>query len=192
VSEVTLSTEASALGDACTGEKEHFGEHYLFVQREKLITALGVLKDEGYDYFSECVAVDYSKWEHSRDLTGRFEVVYNLLSTKTFKRIFVKVGVDDGQTIESAKKIYAGAEYPEKEIGDLFGIIFTGNELAPGTRFIMPDDWVGHPLRKEFPLGGEDVLFDGATRGPAVEDKMVPHAGESFEGKTGTGDVSGR
>jgi NADH-quinone oxidoreductase subunit C len=74
----------------------------------------------------------------------------------------------------------------------MYGIIFTGNELKPGERFMLPDDWVGFPLRKEYPLGGEDVLFDIGTRGPAVEDTMRPHAGESFEGKTGTEEVSGR
>jgi NADH-quinone oxidoreductase subunit C len=192
IEEPTLSSEAALLGAMCSGEKQHLDEHFVFVHRDQIVSALTALRDSGYDYFSECVGVDYSKWEHSRDLEGRFEVVYNLMSTKTFKRLFVKVGVDDGQTIPTAKGVYAGAEYPEKEIGDLYGIVFVGNELLPGTRFILPDDWVGYPLRKEYPLGGEDVLFDGGTRGPAIEDKMMPHAGESFEGKTGTGDVSGR
>jgi len=69
---------------------------------------------------------------------------------------------------------------------------FEGNELAKGERFLLPDDWIGFPLRKEYPLGGEDVLFDQGDRGPAVEDVSMPHAGESFEGKTGSEDVSGR
>ncbi|HZH98420.1 MAG TPA: NADH-quinone oxidoreductase subunit C, partial [Fimbriimonadaceae bacterium] len=75
-------------------------------------------------------------------------------------------------------------------IWDMFGVVFEGNEQSE--RFLMPEDWVGHPLRKEFPLGGEDVLFDQGDRGPAVEDVSMPHAGESFEGKTGTDEVSGR
>jgi NADH-quinone oxidoreductase subunit C len=104
----------------------------------------------------------------------------------------LKVGVDDGQTVPTCKEVFLGAEYPEKEIGDLFGIVFAGNQLEPGERFMMPDDWVGFPLRKEYPLGGEDVLFDRGDYGPAVEDVSMPHAGESFEGKTGSEDVSGR
>jgi NADH-quinone oxidoreductase subunit C len=51
---------------------------------------------------------------------------------------------------------------------------------------------MGYPLRKEYPLGGEDVLFDRGQHGPAIEDVSMPHAGESFEGKTGSEDVSGR
>jgi NADH-quinone oxidoreductase subunit C len=192
MTEEILSQEAVLLGDALIGEKEHFGEQFLLVKRDSIISALTALRDFGYDFFSECVGVDYSTWTHTRDLDGRFEIVYNLLSTTTYKRIFVKIAVDDGQTVDSARDVYTGAEYPEKEIGDLYGVVFVGNELVPGTRFILPDDWIGFPLRKEYPLGGEDVLFDGATRGPAVEDQMMPHAGESFEGKTGTGDVSGR
>jgi len=171
------------------------GELYLCVKKEDLLKTLQVLKDSSdlqYTFFSECVGVDYSTWPHARDLDGRFEVVYNLLSIKLNKRIFVKTSVNDGEAIPTAKHIFLGAEYPEKEIGDMYGIVFTGNELLTGTRFMLPDDWVGFPLRKEYPLGGEDVLFDLGDRGPAVEDKMSPHAGESFEGKTGSQDISGR
>jgi NADH-quinone oxidoreductase subunit C len=74
----------------------------------------------------------------------------------------------------------------------MFGIVFEGNAARAGQRFMLPDDWQGFPLRKEYPLGGEDVNFDQGTRGPAVEDVSMPHAGESFEGKTGSEDVSGR
>jgi NADH-quinone oxidoreductase subunit C len=183
------------LGDAVLKVKEPLGELYICVKRESIIDALTTLRDHEdlkYNYFSECVGVDYSRWEHDRDLPERFEVVYNLMSIPSAKRVFIKIGVDDGQLVETAKDVYLGAEYPEKEIGDLYGIRFNGNELPAGERFLLPDDWTGFPLRKEYPLGGEDVLFDLATRGPAVEDVQMPHAGESFEGKTGSEDVSGR
>lgn len=173
--------------------KEFRGETYLCVRREALPRVIELLKDDPdlqYEYFSECLGVDYSAWNHERDFAERFEVVYNLMSLKHSSRIFVKVGVDDGQKVPTIKKIFLGAEYPEREVWDLFGIVFEGNEQTQ--RFLLPDDWVGFPLRKEYPLGGEDVLFDKGTRGPAVEDLSMPHAGESFEGKTGTEDVSGR
>jgi len=102
----------------------------------------------------------------------------------------VKVSVDDGQTVPSLTPIFLGAEYPEREVNDLFGIVFSGNEQSG--RFLLPDDWVGFPLRKEYPLGGDDVIFDKGDRGPAVEDLMAPHAGESFEGRTGSEEISGR
>ena len=182
-------------GDALFKVKEFAGDTFLCVDRTKIVEIVEFLRDDpelAYDYFVECLGVDYSTWEHERDLEGRFEVVYNLYSTKHSARIFLKLGVDDGQTVPTLKDVFLGAEYPEKETGDLFGIVFEGNQLEPGERFILPDDWAGFPLRKEYPLGGDDVLFDQGDRGPAVEDVSMPHAGESFEGKTGSEDVSGR
>ncbi len=173
--------------------KEYRGESYLCVTREALPAIISFLKHDAdlqYDYFSECLGVDYSTWTHERDLAERFVVVYNLMSLKHSSRIFVKVGVNDGQKVPTLKHIFIGAEYPEREVNDLYGVIFEGNEQTQ--RFLLPDDWVGFPLRKEYPLGGEDVVFDQGTKGPAVEDMSMPHAGESFEGKTGSDDVSGR
>lgn len=183
----------AALPDALLKVKEFRGETFLCVRRESLVDVISFLKDDpelAYDYFAECVGVDYSAWTHERDLEGRFEVVYNLMSVKHASRIFVKVGVDDGQKVPTVKHLFLGAEYPEREVNDLFGVVFEGNEQT--TRFLLPDDWVGYPLRKEYPLGGDDVVFAQGDRGPAVEDVSMPHAGESFEGKTGSEDVSGR
>ncbi|MDI9638827.1 NADH-quinone oxidoreductase subunit C [Kamptonema cortianum] len=185
----------SALKSGFLGSKVFRDETFVFVKREKIADAIEHLKqhpDFGYDYFVECVGVDYLTWDHPRDLPERFEVVYNLYSTKTHQRIYLKVGADEGQTVPTVKHIFLGAEYPEREIQDLYGVIFEGNEPIPGERFLLPDDWVGYPLRKDFPLGGEDVVFHEGTLGPAVEDVQMPHAGESFEGLTGSEDVSGR
>lgn len=169
------------------------GETFLCVDRDQLVEVIRVLKEDertAYDYFCECVGVDYSQWPHARDFEERFEVVYNLMSLKHYARIFIKVGVNDGQTVPTVKQLFLGAEYPEREVNDLFGVVFAGNEQS--TRFLLPDDWVGYPLRKEYPLGGEDVLFAQGDRGPAVEDESAPHAGESWEGRTGSEKVSGR
>jgi len=161
------------------------------VKTETVADVIQYLKDElGYDYYVECLGVDYLTWKHDRDMDGRFEVVTNLYSTKTSQRIYIKVAVDDGQTVPTVKHVFIGAEYPEREIWDLFGVVFEGNEQTQ--RFLLPDDWVGHPLRKDVGLGGEDVVFDQGTKVPAVEDVQTPHAGESFEGSTGSEDVSGR
>lgn len=173
--------------------KEFRGDTYICVTRESLKEVCELLRDDPeleYKMFSECTCVDYSKWEHERDLSDRFEVVYNLFSLKYFSRIFVKVGAYDGVTVPSMTAVWPGAEYPEREVWDLFGVVFEGHPQLE--RFLLPDDWVGFPLRKEVPLGGEDVDFAQNTKGPAVEDVSMPHAGESFEGKTGSEDVSGR
>lgn len=185
----------AAIGDALLKTSRRAGFLYLVVARDRILDALTALRDDPTtrcDYFAECLGLDYSRWNHERDVPERFEVVYNLMSVARAARVFVKIGVDDGQSVPTAMHVYQGAEFPEKEIRDLFGIDFRGNEFLPATRFLLPDDWVGFPLRKEIPLGGEDVLFDGDDRGPAIEDRMVPHAGESFEGRTGSQDVSGR
>ncbi len=183
------------LGKRILKKFENRGDTYICLDPADLREAVSVLKSDPttkFDYFVECLGVDYSQWNHPRDLPGRFEVIYNLYSTYLHKRLFIKVSVDDGQSIPTLKDIFSGAEYPERETQDLFGILFEGNEPTPGERFMLPDDWVGYPLRKEYPLGGEDVVFHGGTEGPAVEDVQMPHAGESFEGKTGSEDVAGR
>lgn len=175
--------------------KEDRGETFLCVDRRHIVEIVRYLKEDpelAYDYFVECVGVDYSRFEHPRDLTERFEVVYNLMSLKLASRLFIKIGVDDGQTVPTLTGLFLGAEYPERETQDLFGIIFEGNGPRPAERFLLPDDWVGYPLRKEYPLGGEDVLFDAGELGPAVEDLQMPHAGESFVGRTGTEEIGGR
>ena len=192
--------EVVKIQDRCPGGvtkvKEYRGDTFICVKKESLRDVILVLKNDpalDYQYFSECLGVDYSTWTHERDFPdSRFEVVYNLMSLRHFSRIFIKVGVNDGETVPTIKDIFLGAEYPERETQDLFGIQFEGNEPSAGMRFLLPDDWVGFPLRKEYPLGGEDVVFAQGTRGPAVEDQSSPHAGESFEGKTGSNDVSGR
>jgi NADH-quinone oxidoreductase subunit C len=173
--------------------KQFREDTYLCVNRERIAEVIEFLKNDPdleYSYFSECLGVDYSTWPHERDLPERFEVVYNLMSLKHFSRIFIKISANDGQRIPTVKNVFLGAEFPEREINDMFGLVFDGNEQIG--RFLLPDDWVGYPLRKEYPLGGEDVLFDKGDRGPAVEDVSMPHAGESFEGKTGSDEVSGR
>lgn len=186
-------TLRSAIGDGLIKVAEKQAGTYYCVTPDALLKTLETFRDQAdFKFFSECVGADYSTWKHERDLPGRFEVVYNLLSLSCKERVFIKTSVNDGESLPTAKHVYHGAEYPEKEIGDLYGIVFVGNELTEGTRFMLPDDWVGFPLRKEYPLGGEDVLFDQGTRGPAIEDKMRPHAGESFEGRTGSTEVSGR
>lgn len=191
-----VSKIQSALPNAIVKVREYRGDTFICVHRDSLRDVILLLKNDAsldYQYFSECLGVDYSTWTHERDFPeSRFEVIYNLMSLRHYSRIFVKVGVNDGESIPTVKDIFLGAEYPERETQDLFGINFTGNEPPAEMRFLLPDDWIGFPLRKEYPLGGEDVVFAQDTRGPAVEDVQMPHAGESFDGKTGSEDVSGR
>jgi NADH-quinone oxidoreductase subunit C len=180
-------------GDDILSVTERLGETYVCVNRDQIAKIHEFLKNDpelSYDYFVECVGVDYGAWNHDRDFIERFEVVYNLYSVKHASRLFIKVGVNDGQKVPTVKNVFLGAEYPEREVWDLLGVVFEGNEQEE--RFLLPEDWVGFPLRKDEPLGGEDVHFHDGASGPAVEDLQQPHAGESFEGTTGSEGVSGR
>ncbi len=189
--------EAALLRESFSGAGlkfiEKLGDLFVCVPRDRLLEVAEFLRDDdalAYKYISDITCADYSRWTKPRDLQGRFEVIYNLYSPKYFSRLFLKVGLDDGESVPSLITVFPGAEYPEREVWDLFGVVFEGHPKLE--RFLLPDDWVGFPLRKEFPLGGEDVTFAQGTKGPAVEDEPKPHAGESFEGKTGSEEVSGR
>ena len=128
-----VSKIQSTFGAAVLKVKVFRDETYVCLDRSRIADVLTFLRDDAdlaYDYFVECVGVDYSTWQHERDLAGRFEVVYNIFSTKHSQRLFLKVAVDDGQTIPTAKNVFLGAEYPEREIWDLLGVVFEGNEIG--------------------------------------------------------------
>ncbi len=83
----------------------------------------------------------------------RFEVVYHLLSIPKKERVRLKVKLDSGSpVVESLTAIWPGANYFEREIFDLFGVRFTGHPYL--RRIMMPEDWEGHPLRKDYPVEG--------------------------------------
>jgi len=172
---------------------EFRGDTWIYIRPECLLRVCQLLRDDpdlNYLYISDVMGIDWlPKWQ-AGEKPKRFEVVYNLYSPVSFQRIFLKVRVNEGERVPSVTPIWEGANYPEREVYDMFGIPFEGHPNLK--RILMPDDWVGHPLRKDFPLGGEEIPFAQQTMGPAIEDLTHPHAGESFEGKTGTEPVSGR
>jgi NADH-quinone oxidoreductase subunit C len=118
------------------------------------------LFDEGYEMMVDLTAVD---WFRKKE--PRFEVVVNLLSLSKNLRKTIKVQVqDDTLTIPSITDIYPGANFYEREVFDMFGIIFENHPEL--TRILMPDDWVGHPLRKDYGSGRIPVQFKNA---PSVD-----------------------
>jgi NADH-quinone oxidoreductase subunit C len=173
------------------------GDTRITVRRELIPQILEFLRDDPElqcNFFSECLGVDYLDPNTGEYILGkphRFEVVYNLYSFRyengqqvgRNQRIFIKVGVpEEDAVVPTVTGVYAGANWPEREIYDMFGIRFSGHPDL--RRILMPDDWVGHPQRKDYPLGGERVQFPGGKYGPAVGDLTVQHPGESFFGKT--------
>jgi len=157
------------------------GDTWVVIHKAYLLEVCRFLRDDpelSYRFLSDVVGIDQLGRREPR-----FEVVYHLYSFRTFTRLFLKVRVNENETIPSVTGIYPGANFPEREVYDMFGIVFEGHPDL--RRILMPDDWVGHPLRKDFPLGGEQVVFDQGTLGPSIEEVQTPHPGESFFGKTG-------
>ncbi len=122
------------------------------VKREKIFEICRfIAEDPGIhmDYLSDLCGVDYPERDY------RFEVVYNLYSIKYRHRIRIKALIPaDNPSIDSVVPIWSGANWHEREACDMFGIVFKGHPDL--RRILMPDDWDGHPLRKDYPLEGPE------------------------------------
>jgi len=159
------------LGDAVEAVVVDRGELTVHVAKERLVEVLRVLRDDAALRFEllSCVSgVDYPE-----DGTGRrLHVVYHLCSLTYNRRLRLEVAAGDHTTggdphVPSAVGVYPTADWHERECWDFFGIIFDGH---PGlTRIFMPDDWEGHPQRKDYPLGGIAVEYKGGHIPPPDE-----------------------
>jgi NADH-quinone oxidoreductase subunit C len=147
-------TLRARLGDAVLETQEFRGDLTVTLRRERLLEALGVLRDDPalrFDLLSDLTSVDWVEREE------RFDVVYHLNSTVRGAFLRVKTRVRDGQPCPSASGLWPGADWMEREVYDLMGIPFEGHPDL--RRILCPEDWEGHPLRKEYPLGREEVQF---------------------------------
>jgi NADH-quinone oxidoreductase subunit C len=119
----------------------------LTIAAEEIRSAAAALQAAGYNFFEDMTAVD---WFPS---TPRFQLSYHILSHAYKERVRLRVLVDGASpAIESITPLWPGANYYEREVFDLFGIRFEGHPNL--RRILMPDDWVGHPLRKDYPVEG--------------------------------------
>jgi NADH-quinone oxidoreductase subunit C len=162
-----LETAYPAFDDAIERVIVHRGELTLYVKRESLLDIMSTLRDNPELRFEMCASV--SGVDYLDDPTGRrLHAVYHLLSMTYRRRIRIEVSVSvDDPHVPSITEIYPTANWHEREAWDFFGIIFDGH---PGlTRIQMPDDWPGHPQRKDYPLGGVPVEYKGATVPPPDE-----------------------
>ena len=119
----------------------------LLVPRDHIIATCQALTSPGLEYvaFSDVTAVDFHP---SRE--PRFDLVYHLVSPHRRARVRLKVRLADDQPAPTLTGVFAGAGWPEREIYDLFGIVFEGH--ADLRRLMMPEDWEGFPLRKDYPV----------------------------------------
>ena len=141
------------------------GQRVVHPSREQYIAVLKKLIDEGYVMCSDLTAVDYLTHPGRTLPAGlaaeRFELVLNLTSITTRDRIRVRVQIPDGDAVvASAFDLWPGTEAMEREVFDMYGIRFDGHPDL--TRILMPEDWDGHPLRKDYEIGRIPVQFKGA------------------------------
>ena len=168
--------------------RETFGETTLVVDPARLVEACTYLRDEeGFNFLSDLTATDYLGWNDAptagyfgtaggRDLNApgswglarkpdpkpkRFAVSYHLLRIVSeageAPRVRVQVWLDDGESVATVIGVWPTADWHEREAWDLMGIHFDGHPNLQ--RILMDFDWEGHPLRKDYPLGGEPVRF---------------------------------
>jgi NADH:ubiquinone oxidoreductase subunit C len=167
--------------------QERHGETTVVVDTPRLVEAALYLRDElGFNYLSDVAATDYLGWgakgvsgyigtPRGRDLNEpstqgfqrlpqpkphRFSVSYHLLGVRAAaSRVRLQAWVDDGEHVPSLVSVWPTADWHEREAFDLMGIRFDGHPNH--RRILMDDDWEGHPLRKDYPIGGEPVRFSG-------------------------------
>jgi NADH-quinone oxidoreductase subunit C len=144
--------------ELATGEGVSAGDRWIAVPRERIREALTELKADGYRSYCFITAVDHLATPTRPEPPERFEVVYQLRRLETYEEIRVRVYVpEDDPTVPSVHDIFLPANWDERETWDLFGIRFDGHPDL--VRILLPDDWVGHPLRRDYPVGGEPVDF---------------------------------
>ncbi len=163
---VAVEDNLPAFGDAIEDLVVDRGELTFVVRRERLVEVMRLLRDEPSLRFEMCLGVS---GVHYLDDAGReLHAVYPLLSLTHNRRVRVEVACPDADPhIPSVVSVYPANDWHERETWDMFGIVFDGHPAL--TRILMPDDWPGHPQRKDYPLGGIPVEYKGATIPPPDE-----------------------
>jgi NADH-quinone oxidoreductase subunit C len=143
---------------ATVAQGESMGDEWIAVPREAIRETMADLKGQGYLSYVFMTCVDHLATPLMEPPPERFELVYQLRNMKTLHEIRVRVYVPESDPrAPSVHDIFGPANWDERETFDMFGILFDGH---PGlTRILMPEDWIGHPLRRDFPVGGEPVEF---------------------------------
>ena len=142
------------------------GDTRVVVPQESLHDALQLLRDQcGFDLLVDLTCVDYLNY---RDAPDRFGLVYLLASTVSNERLTIRTYLGDAKpTVPTVTDLWPGADWMEREVWDMFGIVFDGH--PDHRRILLPDEFAGHPLRKDYPLQGrgERHNFPVLTRSEA-------------------------
>jgi NADH-quinone oxidoreductase subunit C len=135
------------LAPFATDAKWHLGEMTIVVPPERIVEACRALQGAGYNFFETVTAVDWYPSE------PRMQVVYHVLSHTLKQRVRLHVLLSsESLSVDSITSVWPSANFYEREVFDLFGIHFAGHPRL--TRIMMPLDWEGHPLRKDYPVEG--------------------------------------
>ena len=144
------------------------GEVTVIVDPEEVVAALTYLRDDsalGFTWLADCSATDWL------DRDPRFWIAYHLFSMEHGHRVRVKSGLGpDEPHITSVTSLFPTANWLEREVFDMYGVVFDGHPDL--RRILMPDDWDGHPLRKDYSLGGVGTQYKGAFI-PPVDERTV-------------------
>jgi NADH-quinone oxidoreductase subunit C len=168
---------ANAMSDAVFDVRIDHEELTVRVQRSQLLELLKFLRDDSncqFRYLVDIAGVDYPSEDE------RFEVVYNLLSVKQNQRVRVKVTTDEETPVPSASGLFSTANWYEREVWDLYGVLFSGH---PDLRRILTDyGFEGHPMRKDFPLTGYvEVRYDDLQKRVVYEPVKLVQEFRSFD-----------
>jgi NADH-quinone oxidoreductase subunit C len=164
VSSETIDALKAAIGELATDEFR--GDRRVVVAKGKLLDVMRLLKDiRGFDLLVDVTCVDYLNYRGS---ANRFGLVYLLANITTNERLNVRVYLDEPDlTVSSVVSLWAGANWLEREVFDMFGIRFDGHPDL--RRILMPEEFTAFPLRKDYPLQGrgERHNFPRLTRAEA-------------------------
>ena len=167
--EQTLSQMKERFPDIVLDMTEFAGEQILHVKSQHILTVLTALKTDGYNFLADLTAID------NLTLGGyeRFAVTYHLLCHQTAERLTVKAYVpEEKASLPSVESLWKTAEWQEREVFDLFGIIFEGHPNL--IRIMNPDDYEGHPLRKDYPRLGRKERDDFPVIERGIQKKKRP------------------
>jgi NADH-quinone oxidoreductase subunit C len=152
VKDEIFKEDLQKLQKACPVRKAYVqrGQLVILIDAKENFSVLKFLKEElGYEVLSEMSAIDYL----AKD--GEFEIFYQLLSLAKRRRVRVKCRIKENEAIESVNPLFRSADWSEREMYDMFGIEVNNHPYLK--RLLMPEDWVGHPLRKTYPLHGDEA-----------------------------------